>query len=284
MSPHRKPAPAPTDVNPPRRRLALGLVCTLMLMPALPACAVDARAQARPLEVSIIDRESGQPLTVYRKDGRAHVAGQPASRYAIRLLNRSAERVLVVLSVDGVNVVSGETAAFGQTGYVLDPWRTYDIAGWRKSDTAVAAFEFAALAESYAARTGRAGNVGVIGAAVFVEKPLPQAVAPLPSPQTAANAMDAAREQAQRSESAKAAAPAAEMRLGTAHGQREWSVTTRTHFERQPGSPQQVLEIAYDSHANLVAAGVIIVRPVAQARPRAFPHEDTRGYVPDPPR
>ena len=31
------------------------------------------------------------------------------------------------------------------SGQVLDPGRSYDIAGWRKSDTRIAALEFAAL-------------------------------------------------------------------------------------------------------------------------------------------
>ena len=33
----------------------------------------------------------------------------------------------------------GATADWRQVGYVLDPWRSYDISGWRKSDTEIAA-------------------------------------------------------------------------------------------------------------------------------------------------
>jgi hypothetical protein len=222
-----------------------------------------------------VDRDSGQVLAVYRKDGLSWVAGTPATRYAIRISNQTGGRVLVVLSVDGVNVISGETAEFGQTGYVLDPWRSYDIAGWRKSDTQIAAFEFAALGESYAARTGRPGNVGVVGAAVFLGKPAPSPAALAP-PLADARAAAAAPPDALGSAQA-----ARKERLGTAHGQREWSVSTRTQFERLGSSPQALLEIHYDSQANLVAAGVI-PGPVVQAR--AFPGEAARGYVPDPPR
>ena len=77
------------------------------------------------------------------------------------------------MSVDGVNVLTGETAAYGQRGYVLDPYETYDVTGWRKSNAEVAAFNFASLSASYAARTGRPGDVGVIGVAVFKEKSEP---------------------------------------------------------------------------------------------------------------
>ena len=63
--------------------------------------------------------------------------------------------LLAVVSVDGVNVVTGETAAPAQGGYVIDSWRNLDITGWRKSDAEVAAFHFTASQASYAARTGR---------------------------------------------------------------------------------------------------------------------------------
>lgn len=293
------------------RRRAAWCLAAALLLPLLPACATDAAGRRHLVQMSIVDRESGQTLTPYRKDGRIFVVGHPAARYSIRLVNRTEGRVLVVLSVDGVNVISGETAAFAQTGYVLEPWRSYEITGWRKSDTAVAAFVFAALADSYAARTGRPDHVGVIGMAAFTEKPQPPAVGWAPSPPVAERA-SRADEPARRSEAAKAesaagnlappaapgssggagaaageAGPAADARgaqrdrLGTAHGEREWSVSRRTSFERSSSVPQQVFEIAYDSHANLVLAGVIPAPLAARARP--FPAEDPHGFVPDPP-
>ena len=172
---------------PPRRQAMRMVAAAVLSLSQLPACAAVSQPRERPQQhlvaLSIIDRETGQPLIVHHKDDRSFVAGQPASRYAIRVSNRTAGRVLVVMSVDGVNIVSGENAAVGQTGYVLAPWRTFDIAGWRKSDREIAAFEFAALADSYAARTGRPGNVGVIGMAAFLERPAPPpVVSPLPSP------------------------------------------------------------------------------------------------------
>jgi len=78
-----------------------------------------------------------------------------------------------VTSVDGVNVISGATAAPSQSGYVLDPWGSVEIAGWRKSFDDVATFFFTDLGNSYAARTGRPDDVGVIGVAVFEEKTHP---------------------------------------------------------------------------------------------------------------
>lgn len=137
------------------------------------ACATRAQAQIDLVDLAVIDRETGQPLPVWRRDGRQFVAGEQGQRYGLRLINHTDGRVLVVLSVDGVNVISGETARYDQRGYVLHPYETYDINGWRKSTREIAAFAFTALPDSYAAETGRPGDVGVIGMAVFKERPKP---------------------------------------------------------------------------------------------------------------
>jgi hypothetical protein len=141
-------------------------------------------------DVEIVDRASGRVLPLHLHEGEAWVAGTPGAKYSIRLRNTSWSRLLAVTSVDGVNVLSGQTAASAQTGYVYSQFEQGEIAGWRKSDHEIAAFEFVASAQSYAERTGRPANVGVIGVALFREKervahrrefmPAPQAV-PAPS-------------------------------------------------------------------------------------------------------
>ena len=120
--------------------------------------------------MTLYDRASGRILPTYFSDGRWYVAGKPGNEYEIRIRNQSGGDVLAVTSVDGVNVVSGETAAPGQTGYVLASGSYLPIKGWRKDMSKVAAFYFTRLDDSYAARTGRPDNVGVIGVAVFRRK------------------------------------------------------------------------------------------------------------------
>ena len=132
-------------------------------------------ADPDPVNLSVVDRETGQALRTWRHRGRLFVAGEPGARYGLRLTNHTNGRVLLVLSVDGVNILTGETAAYDQRGYVLDPYDAYDVNGWRKSTTEVAAFAFAPLPQSYAARTGRPSDVGVIGMAVFKERAPAQA-------------------------------------------------------------------------------------------------------------
>lgn len=240
-------------------------------------------ATARPLvDLSIVDREHATELPEYHARGESWIAGIPGHRYAVRLRNDSNERVLVVLSVDGVNAVSGETAAASQAGYVLDPWETADIAGWRKSLDDIAGFVFTDLPDSYAARTGRPDNVGVIGIAVFRERQFHRR--PSSPPAIAQRDAGTGKAMAEATPSAPMGADAAtttRQQLGTGHGEREWAPVGSTRFVRASRTPTQVTQLRYDDTATLVALGVLPrhTRPW-QPAPRAFPG----SFVPDPPR
>ena len=236
----------------------------------------------------MLDRDRGEWLPHYRHRGDAWIAGTPGHRYAVRLTNTTGERVLVVLSVDGVNALTGKTAAPSQAGYVLAPWQSTEVAGWRKSMDDVAQFVFTDLPDSYAARTGRPANVGVIGIAVFRERVAP----PPPPPPPVTVSGSRVREQAAGKPAPASASPVASadramaesapQRLGTGHGQREWAPVRRIAFQRLHPYPQQVSELRYDDGARLAALGVLPWSrpPTLPSTPRAFPG----GFVPDPPR
>jgi hypothetical protein len=274
--------------------------CVLLgLVAVLPA-----HAAGRLADVAVINRDTGRPLDIYYHHGEYWVAGEPGAHYAIYLRNRLGERVLAVTSVDGVNVVSGQSAGWDQAGYVLDAWESYQITGWRKSDYQVAAFAFTAAPRSYAARTGRPENVGVIGVAIFREPPL-NAALPTPVPQITNRAADAA----QRAAASGAQAPVApELKsvepfanananananagsppvrspaLGTAHGEREYSYVAHTHFVRRQWRPDEIVQIRYDSLDNLIAMGVVRPQRYGGLHPNPFPDTDSQAYVPDPP-
>ena len=273
------------------------------------ALSVSAAARAGSLvDVTVVDRDTGATLPAYRQAGKLYIAGTPGHRYSVRLCNRSAARVLAVLSVDGVNAITGQNANPQQSGYVLDAYENMDVEGWRKNMSEIAQFNFTALDNSYAARTGRPANVGVIGVAVFREKapiwrerddkismreaapaqPYAADATAAAAPPPASNATE------QKAKSANAPAGAAkdyggiaaqralpkpEESLGTGHGARESSYASYTTFERASSSPDEVDSIWYDSYRNLVARGVIPTpRPIA-VEPQPFPNS---GFVPDP--
>ena len=251
-------------------------------------------------DVQIINRSTGDRLPVYYHDGKMYVVGNPGNRYAVQVTNRTGARILAVISVDGVNVVSGETASYSQTGYVFSPWQSYEITGWRKNQNEVAAFYFTSLSDSYAARTDRPQDVGVIGVALFREQrpPQPQPVIPAPLPlEKQSGATGAPRSQERRADSADSASGAAsaapspparpaqefvlrpQEKLGTGHGEREQSYVSYTDLRRASPHPDEILTIYYDSRENLVARGIIPGTPRV-ADPRPFPG---LRFVPDPP-
>ncbi|MFL6585966.1 MAG: hypothetical protein ACJ8GV_03695 [Luteimonas sp.] len=260
------------------------VLASLLTMPVAHAARVY-KANER-VRIEVVDRDTGSTAQPVAHRGEHWIAGTPGAPYAIRLTNTTGGRVLVVLSVDGVNAISGETAAPSQTGYVLAPWQTTEITGWRKSHDDVARFEFAALGDSYAARTGRPDNVGTIGIAVFGERaapppvtvaraPYPAPSAPVPQRRSASAASDSIA-----SESATSDMRAERQSIGTGHGAREWAPVSSTAFERATRNPVQVTTLRYDSVDALVSRGVLPRhRAWAQAhRPEAFPG----GFVPDP--
>jgi hypothetical protein len=253
------------------------------------AAGCDAHGIGSIAEIAVIDRDSGSTLPLHYYRGEYWVAGRPGARYGIEIRNRINERVLAVTSVDGVNVLSGANAGWDQAGYVFGPSERYQITGWRKSDAIVAAFTFTESPNSYAERTGRPANVGVIGVALFRERQPQPAYVPPTIGESPADSLDA-----RKSESAGApardfnGAPTAQSlrslqspKLGTGHGEREYSYVNHTDFLRLQSQPNEVIRIRYDSLENLFAMGII--RRPSQYPVNPFPSSPESQYVPDPP-
>lgn len=116
---------------------------------------------------------NGKPVQEYSHQGKIFIEGKEGTEFSLRLRNRSNKRALFVPTIDGLSVMTGKEASFESSGYIVSAYSTEAIDGWRTSDDDVAKFFFAKVAESYAARTGKGGNVGIIGCAVFKEKELP---------------------------------------------------------------------------------------------------------------
>jgi hypothetical protein len=248
-------------------------------------------------EISIIDRDTGVVLSPHYYRGEYWVAGRPGAKYAIEVHNRLGERLLAVTSVDGINVLSGATAAFDQGGYVFAPGERYEITGWRKSDAQIAAFTFTESPNSYAERTGRPANVGVIGVALFRERQSPSVWVPPQPPVPSEAPIARERDSAARAPSAalginagsvaqaqSAPLPSApQAKLGTGHGEREYSYVSHTEFARLQPQPNEIIRIRYDSLENLLAMG-IVKRPRPQPPTmNPFPASPDQQYVPDPP-
>lgn len=284
---------------PSTRSLAAQLA-TAALLAATTAAPRPALATAHQGSWSVeLTDEWGRRLPTFEHRGRTYVLGERGLRYLVRVHNGSDRRVEVVVSVDGRDVIDGRPASTDRRGYVVEPWGDATIDGYRLSQGSVAAFRFGSVARSYAAATGDARDVGVIGVAVFPERvvrrpppyrPHPHPYPPYPpypypywSPYGAPE--DEGGRPEKRSESAPApsappsageAQPSAKSPsgarsaqrdfdasrpgLGTEFGEAHGSPVHEVAFERASGRPAAVLTLRYDDRRGLVAAGVELDR------------------------
>lgn len=116
----------------------------------------------------------GRPVYEYRSNNRDRfgdifIEGRKGHEYSLKFENSTNRRVKGVFAVDGLNVITGDNT--WERGYIIEPYGSLIIDGWRKNDQSVNAFYFAEKKSSYSARAGKgSANVGVIGAKVFFEK------------------------------------------------------------------------------------------------------------------
>ena len=255
--------------------------------------------------------QGGRVLREHRHNREMYVEAPPAGDYAVRITNDGPTRRMAVLSVDGINVLNGADAGFDGPGYVLDPWASVDVPGWHRDGKEVAAFTFKEQAESYAAQTGRGTrNVGVIGVAVFDEKPRPAPTVireehhhhhydhwpwrPRPRPSWKGPwAYGSGILRSMSSVTLSAAPGAGDVRssvapdsegifgmqncdvtkavdIGTAYGQATAFHTVSVTFERASSSPAEVIALRYATCERLRAWGVPVDEP-ASTSPQAFP-------------
>ena len=78
--------------------------------------------QAVELSVCVGDK----PLHVYKDlEDDSFVEARKGSEYILRLRNKTLERVLAVVSVDGLSIMNGEQATPDSGGYILAPMRPW---------------------------------------------------------------------------------------------------------------------------------------------------------------
>lgn len=254
----------------------------------------------------------GKPVREYQHEGKLFLEGRKNSDFTIRLKNLTRERILAVVSIDGLSIITGEEASVKDGGYVLGPLETLNIPGWSLNNDEVARFFFHKAAESYAAKTGKPRNVGVVGAAIFKEKPNPysgilrgmggvtfdsspvgydptgtargpvfqtyycstgEPVREGPSWKTEVSCSTTV--QANESDRGVSANQVQiqnmSSEIGTGFGKRQEFKVQEVSFERESQTPNEVLEITYDSRQGLERRGVNLNWRPTVATPTPFP-------------
>jgi len=300
---------------------SLGLLSTLLMGAAVFACSPGVAEAHKPWhntehyhppqpaqDVSVnLESPSGGTIQTFWHDGSLYVSGQNGARYNLRLQNNTGERVEAVVTVDGRDVVSGQLGNYkSQRGYVMDPYGSVVIEGFRQSLDQVAAFRFTDIGNSYSARRGSPQHVGVIGVAVFKEyqprrRPSPPPAVPIATrPYYEPHGGDAGGYDYKRESSAPASksaeAPSSSSspphggaydrddavyeeaaprmrsnRLGTEYGESTYSSVREVSFTRKhKRRPDSLLTVYYDSLDGLRARGVP-VDPVYHHPPPLYP-------------
>ena len=113
----------------------------------------------------------GKPVTEFFHEGQTFMEGRGGSEFEIEVRNKTANRIMVVVSVDGLSVINGTTAGVDSPGYVIKAFSSIVIPGWKVTDAQAAKFTFGNKKRSYANDTvGQTTNCGVIGVMAFSEK------------------------------------------------------------------------------------------------------------------
>jgi hypothetical protein len=225
--------------------------------------------------------------------GRYYLEARQGSRYTLHLANRTGERVAVLLTVDGLNVISGERQAVDQRGrmYVLDPWESADIQGWRTSLDDVRRFTFVDEQASYAARSGKTNSrMGWIELAVYRERhrytyrqapdvsaQAPRAEAPAPGARENSNKDDRDDAQAEKREQGGGKAQSFP---GTGWGEQTHDPVRVVDFEAESSAAERIT-LRYEYASALRALGIL---PAQAARDRLRERERGEGGFAKPPR
>lgn len=283
--------------RPARRRAALAALA-LGLLAGAPACTSSSNgmplahggesltAASGPWRTQLVDGH-GYPLRTYAHGAETWVLGALGQRYGVRVDNPTAQRVEVVVTVDGRDTINGAPGSLSARGYIVEPYGHVVVDGFRTSSHGVAAFRFTTPGDSYAGRVGGGANIGVIGVAVFPERARQVVARPAPlSPwiEDGRRRGAAKAEQESVADSAGADAPRQPPGLGTQYGEHRHSPTVEVQFERASSEPAAVLAIYYDDHGGLARRG--IVAPPYQVQPRdpaPFPGTSDRRFTPPPP-
>lgn len=276
-------------------------LAALVLLAALPSQALTDRTGPYELQVLV----GGVPSRTFQHEGGTFVLGHLGERYTLRVVNHTGRRIEAVVSVDGRDVIDGKPGDWREKrGYLVPAWGTVEIDGWRISRQEAAAFRFSTVPESYAARTGNAREVGVIGVAIFAERwsppPRPLYAPPPPPPWQGRDDLEgrvdrvppAADEAPSAGAPSAAPSPLAQKRaerpgLGTEFGEAVSSHVTEVPFERARPRPDAVIGARYDDRAGLMALGIDVDgERTSESRLRAtsepFPVVE-RGYAEPPP-
>jgi len=288
----------PTDLL----RFAPVLALLAVALPVPGGAHVRQRSSVPGRLVDVSITVDGRHTPLYRApdgSGRWYLEARHGAHYAVRVTNRSQQRLGVMIEVDGLNVISGR-----RDGPTRQPGRMYVLAarddvtvrGWRTSLQDVHSFTFVDERDSYAARSGKANaKMGWIEVKVYREQHAHVSeghAGPVPlsdqererrrPPAAAGEGRSAGKPVEQDAPRAPEALSSGRARHypGTGWGSRSDDRAVRVHFDPE-AHPTDTLTLRYEYRAGLLALGI---RPHHPHRDRLAERDRGREGFVQPPR
>ena len=243
-------------------------------------------SSGQPFQQFPVRAESGQTI-------RAYLQAERGALYRVRVRNQTAERVAVVIAVDGRNIISGGRSdlARGESKYVIEPWETQEYAGWRTSLSEIHAFYFTDWNDSYAEAFGDHSARGVISVAVYREREIERAR------RREIEDRDRRLERSASADSAHASPPAPSSNAagarasekqsrdaapGTGFGERHYDAAQYVAFQAE-SYPAQKIFLKYEWAETLCNRGISCDGRYASRDNRFWPEHRGREFAPYPP-
>jgi len=241
-----------------------------------------ALANAPPVSIEIVDA-NGQvfrefPVNARDRALRSYLLAEKGARYQVRVRNTTAERLGLVIAVDGRNIINGASSELARSEpmYVLAPYGTQDYAGWRANLDAVNEFYFTDWSDSYAEAFGDRSARGVIAVAVYGEVSPPRPVyQPYDDPERRA---DSSSEPAASAPSSEKSAGRRNESAGTGYGDRRIDHAVEVEFVARSNADSRHF-IKYEWRDTLCRKHLIEC-----GEQNRFWDESTLGFAPPPPR
>jgi hypothetical protein len=205
---------------------------------------------------------------------KKYLEAKRGENYGIVVRNNTAERIGVVIAVDGRNIINGKKSFLrnNERMYIVQPYGETRLDGWRTGQNTVHKFYFTDKGDSYAVRSfSDTSAMGVISVAVYHEKNRPDLSYDRPSPDESARSAPAVPGKEGRLKSFESDS------AGTGFGDRKYSPVIKVQFEPED-TPSDKILVKYEWRDVLCQKGLL--KCWSEEKNRLWDEDDFAPYPP----
>jgi hypothetical protein len=245
-----------------KRRKTMRYVIAVFLSIIVMGLAVSAYShRGTNVDIRIVSDNGTEFFTIPFKESKKgntrvikkYLEAKREGNYSIIARNDTAERIGIVIAVDGRNIINGKKSFLrnNESMYIVPPYGETRLDGWRTDKNSVHKFYFTDKGDSYAVKTfSDTSAMGVISVAVFHEKKRPNFSYKRPFPGEDARSAPAAPGKEGRLKSFESDS------AGTGFGDRKYSPAVNVQFEPE-STPAEKILVKYEWRDVLCRKGLL---------------------------